>query len=120
MDLYSGAWPQVEDHRSTTVYAKASRVGALVTTLGALLDTVITIAPATEYDAWNAITGAWEVDTAAKPAAESEAAVEQVNTPMGTANKQVDICRRRIASTATMTITLMFTAWKIYRRAEQA
>ncbi|ARF52797.1 tail fiber assembly protein [Pantoea stewartii] len=112
----SGAWLQVEDHRGTTVYVKASRVGVLVTTLGALLDTVTTIAPATEYDAWNATTGAWEVDTAAKLAAESEAAVEQVNTLMGTANQQVDIYTDAVSlPTATDEDTLMFTAWKTYR-----
>jgi len=122
----SGAWKQIADYRGTTVYVKATREAVVVATLGALRDTVTTIAPAGDYDQWNEAAGAWEEDTATKQADEAVAAAallqEQIATVkeqkaelMREATLQVEIYCDALADTDGTFYRLMLAAWKRYR-----
>lgn len=112
----NGAWVKREDHRGETVYVKATRAALQVTTLGSLLDTVTTLAPTSDYDVWNATSGAWEEDTAAKLAAETEAAEVEKGTLLATATQQIEIWSDAVdQDDATDTDSLMLAAWKKYR-----
>lgn len=115
--VFNGSeWEQVEDNRGTTVYVKASRLALVVGTLGALLDTVTTAAPTSDYDVWNATTGAWELDAAAQLADEVAGVVSEQAALMQAANQQIEIWTDAVAEAdATDTDTLMLAAWKSYR-----
>lgn len=114
----AGAWVQLEDHRDSTVYLKATREAFVVEEIGALLDTVTTIAPASDYDVWNTVTGAWEEDTAAKLADETEAAEMQKLELMREASQQIEILddgAEHALELVTHVDILLLAAWKKYR-----
>ena len=114
----AGAWVQIEDHRNTTVYLKANREAFVVEEIGALLDTVTAIAPASDYDVWNAATGAWEEDAAVKRADEIEAAEMQKQSLMHEASQQIEILddgAEHALELVTHIDILLLAAWKKYR-----
>lgn len=109
-------WANIEDHRGATVYLKSNGEAVSVSTLGALLDTVTFLAPASVYDAWSEETGEWVEDGAARLAAETEAATALKEARLGYAFQQVEIWSDAVEDTeATETDQLMLSAWKKYR-----
>lgn len=114
--MENGAWAEIEDHRGTMVYLKSTGEAIPVVTLGALLDTVTTIAPTSSFDVWNAATEAWEVDEAAKLRDDIEKASTKKNELMANANQQVEIWNDAVTlDDATNTDRSWQAAWKKYR-----
>lgn len=114
--MENGAWMQVEDHRGSMVYLKATAAAIPVITLGALLDTVTLTAPTSRFDVWNPDAEAWEVDEAAKLQSDKEMALSEKNDLMAIANQQVEIWSDAVAMPdATNADRCWLAAWKKYR-----
>ncbi|MGA9606989.1 MAG: tail fiber assembly protein [Rouxiella badensis] len=109
-------WSLVSDHRGKTVYAKETGAALVVDALGDLADTVTELVPGSRFDIWNAVSGAWEVDTAAKLAADTAAAVTEKGRLMVAACLQVEIYGDAVAlPEPSEDDTKMLAAWKAYR-----
>ncbi|HDL7332077.1 TPA: tail fiber assembly protein [Yersinia enterocolitica] len=119
--VFNGSgWVLREDYRGATVYSTADRSAVVVDYIGAVKDGYVTIAPTTQFSAWNGTV--WVIDTAAQQASAVTAAEQEKEKRLTTAQQSISLLQTKLllGRKLTDTETARLNSWLDYIDAVQA
>lgn len=117
----NGMWVLVDDLRGTTAYNKQTKQAEVITTLGSLSSELTLIAPASQFDIWNEVSGCWVVDLQAEQVWLTQQATSQRSSLLGEASVEIaallDALDPAIISNPDDQVQAKLMEWKTYRAA---